>query len=128
MATKLVYPATLEQDGQYILVKFPDIPEAITQGESIEQAYEMAEEVLGLALEDSKEAPKASSVKEIQKKFPEKEVALIGIDMASYRRKYLSKTVSTNVSLPQWLKDMAKEEKINLSQTLADALKEKLDV
>lgn len=28
----LVYPALFTQDGDYILVTFPDVPEAITQG------------------------------------------------------------------------------------------------
>ena len=128
MATKLVYPATFEQDGNYILVQFPDIPVAMTQGDSIEQAYEMAEEVLGVALEDQKEAPKASTVKEIQEAFPDKQVALIGVDMAAYRRKYHSKSVKKNVTIPEWLEEIAKKENINFSQTLTEALKEKLGV
>ncbi|MGC6770459.1 type II toxin-antitoxin system HicB family antitoxin [Enterococcus sp. LJL128] len=128
MATKLVYPATFEQDGDYILVQFPDVPIAITQGDSIEQAYEMAEEVLGLSLEDEKKAPKASTVKEIQEQFPNKQVALIGVDMAAHRRKYHSKGAKTNVTIPEWLKEMAQKENINFSQTLTEALKEKLDV
>ena len=128
MSTKLVYPATFEKDGKYILVKFPDLPIAMTQGDSIEQAYEQAEEVLGLALEDLTEPPIASTIAEIQKSNPDKEVALIGIDMATYRRKYFSKGVKTNVTIPEWLKDMAQQENINFSQTLTEALKDKLHV
>lgn len=128
MSTKLVYPATFEQDGKYVLVQFPDLPAAMTQGDSIEQAYEMAEEVLGLILEDEKEAPKASTVGDIQKQFPNKEVALVGIDMAAYRRKYHSKGIKTNVTIPEWLKELAQQENINFSQTLTEALKDKLNV
>ena len=35
----LVYPALFTQDGDYILVTFPDIPEAITQGKDIQEAF-----------------------------------------------------------------------------------------
>jgi len=125
---KLVYPATFEKDGKYLLVKFPDIPEAFTQGATIEEAYEMAEEVLGIALEDKKDFPIASSADVLQKSFPDKTIVLIGIDLAAYRRKYHSKTIRKNVTIPEWLADLASEENINFSQTLTDALKEKLRV
>lgn len=124
----LVYPATIEQDGKYFLVKFPDIPEAMTQGATIEEAYEMAEEVLGFALEDYTVPPKASLPRELAKQFPDKEVALIGIDPIAYRRKYHSKTVRKNVTVPEWLADLATIENINFSQTLTESLKEKLGV
>jgi predicted RNase H-like HicB family nuclease len=125
---KLIYPATFEKDGKYLLVQFPDIPEAITQGLTIAEAYEMAEEVLGIALEDKKDFPAATSVDVLQKSYPDKTVALIGVDLAAYRRKYHSKTIRKNVTIPEWLADLASEENINFSQTLTDALKEKLRV
>lgn len=128
MAVNLVYPATFEQDGNYILVKFPDIPEAMTQGKDLQEAFNAAEEVLGLALEDKKEFPTASSVESIQKKFPSKTVALIGLDLTAYRRQNFSKTVRKNITIPEWLADMASDEKINFSATLTEALKDKLGV
>lgn len=124
----LIYPATFENDGKYIFVQFPDIPEAMTQGETLEEAYEMASEVLGLVLEDRTVFPKPSSIEQVQKAFPDKTVALIGIDLAAYRRKYHSKTIRKNVTVPEWLVDLAKSENINFSQTLTEALKDKLGV
>lgn len=124
----LVYPATLEKDGQYILVKFPDIPAAMTQGTSLEEAYAMAEEVLGLALEDYQKFPPATPLATVQKQFPTKQVALIGFDPVAYRRRYHAKSVRKNVTIPEWLNDLAKIENINFSQTLTEALKEKLGV
>lgn len=47
------YPVKLthdKADGGYV-VTFPDIPEAITQGETVEEALEMAREALEAALE-----------------------------------------------------------------------------
>lgn len=124
----LVYPAVFKEDGEHIFVKFPDIPLAFTQGETIEDAYAMAEEVLGFALEDYKEYPKPSTSDTLQKEFPNETIALIGFDPVAYRRKYHSKTVRKNVTVPEWLSDLAKDEQINFSQTLTDALKEKLGV
>ncbi|MDN6733908.1 MAG: type II toxin-antitoxin system HicB family antitoxin [Tetragenococcus koreensis] len=124
----LIYPATFEKDGKYILVKFPDIPEAMTQAETVEQAYEKATEVLGLVLEDKKDFPKASGFEDMQKKYPDKQVALIGLDLAAHKIKYNSKSVRKSVTVPEWLNDVAVSEQINFSQTLTEALKEKLEV
>jgi antitoxin HicB len=45
------FPARLRKDGRFILVTFPDIPEAITQGDNREHALKMAQEALESALE-----------------------------------------------------------------------------
>jgi antitoxin HicB len=46
-----VYGAEFERgDRSGIVVSFPDVPEAITQGDDEIDAREMAEEALGLAL------------------------------------------------------------------------------
>ncbi len=47
------YPAvfhTAEEGGFW--VSFPDFPECLTQGDSMEEAYEMANEALGLTITD----------------------------------------------------------------------------
>lgn len=75
MAINVLYPATIEEDGSFFLIKFPDIPEAMTQGETLKQAFEMAEEVLGLSLEDKNDFPKPSEIKDVRRQFPDKEVA-----------------------------------------------------
>jgi len=45
------YPVQLRKDGKSILVTFPDIPEAITQGDNREDALAMAKDALALAIE-----------------------------------------------------------------------------
>jgi antitoxin HicB len=49
----VLYPAQIsfDKDDNRYLVKFPDIPEAITEGESEEEAFFNASEVLTLAIE-----------------------------------------------------------------------------
>jgi antitoxin HicB len=45
------YPANLKKGGTFYLVTFPDIPEAITQGDNREHALEMAAEALESAMD-----------------------------------------------------------------------------
>ncbi len=65
---KIEYPAKIEKDDDgFFFVSFHDIPEALTQGETMEEAVFNASEVLTLALEhrmDEKEAiPEPSKTK-----------------------------------------------------------------
>ena len=56
---KFFYPAIFhkaEEGGFWI--SFPDIPECLTEGDNMQQAYEMAVEALGLALVNRKEEKK----------------------------------------------------------------------
>lgn len=61
------YPVNLRKDGKFILVTFPDIPEAITQGKNRTEAMEMAKEALELAMdfyfEDRRPVPAPSQPK-----------------------------------------------------------------
>ena len=45
------YPVIIEPDGSSFFVSFPDIPEALTQGETFEEALAMAKDALETALE-----------------------------------------------------------------------------
>lgn len=61
------YPVKLRKDGKFFLVTFPDIPEAITQGDNREHALEMAKEALESAIdfyfEDKRAVPMPSRPK-----------------------------------------------------------------
>lgn len=61
------YPVNLRKDGKFILVTFPDIPEAITQGDNRAHALEMAKEALESAMdfyfEDRRAVPLPSKPK-----------------------------------------------------------------
>ena len=61
------YPVNLEPDGKFYLVTFPDIPEAITQGDSIEDALlhgaDALESALDFYIEDGKAIPMPSKPK-----------------------------------------------------------------
>ncbi|MHC5189529.1 type II toxin-antitoxin system HicB family antitoxin [Enterococcus cecorum] len=109
-------------------VTFPDVAEAITFGEDIPEAVIMAQSALGLALYERTQIPPANSPKDIHLKSDEDFVVMISLDLNEYRRKNHAKIVRKNTSIPEWLNILAEKENINFSQTLTDALKQKLGV
>lgn len=88
----------------------------------------MAQSALGLALYEQTQMPPASSPKDIHLERDEDFVVMISLDLNEYRRKKHAKIVRKNTSIPEWLNILAEKENINFSQTLTDALKQKLGV
>ncbi len=62
----VTYPAIIEPDGGGFLVRFPDIPEALTQGATRDEALEMAADALLTAMdfyiEDKRPVPPPSPI------------------------------------------------------------------
>lgn len=85
---KIFYPAIFhkaEEGGFW--VSFPDLPECLTQGEDMQNAYEMAVEALGLSLttlEEGESVPKASAPDQIQ--VDDGFLVVIEFDMAEYKQ------------------------------------------
>lgn len=65
------YPASFKRDGKFILVTFPDIPEAITQGkneaEAVQAAHDALETALDFYFEAARPVPPPSKAKRGQK-------------------------------------------------------------
>ena len=132
MLKKMFYPAifTPEDDGGFS-VSFPDIEGCFTQGETIEEAYEMAFDALGLALsflEDEKRViPLPSAPNKIS--LNENEfVVIIEFDMLEYQKKHNSKAVKKTLTSPQWLNEEATALGVNFSQVLQEALLAKIEL
>lgn len=127
---KLFYPALFhEAEEGGFWVSFPDIPECMTQGEDMQQAYEMAVEALGLSLSDMEaeksELPVASRPQDI-KSEPDSFLVVVEFDMEEYRRMHCSKAIKKTLSIPEWLNEIAMKKNINFSQVLQEALMEKI--
>lgn len=128
---KLFYPAIFhkaEEGGFWI--SFPDLPECFTEGDSMEQAYEMAVEALGLALvsreENHEDVPSPSDVDLISIK--DGFLVVIEFDMLAYKKKYNSKAIKKTLTIPEWLNEEAVKIGINFSQVLQDALIQKIGI
>ena len=125
MNKRLFYPAVFhraEEGGFW--VTFPDIPECMTQGEDMQEAYEMAADALGLSLttidNEGETLPKASSADEIT--VEDGILVIVEFDMAEYRRKNRSRAVKKTLSIPEWLNEAAIRENLNFSQVLQDGV------
>ena len=129
MTTNYFYPALFhiaEEGGFWI--SFPDIPECLTQGEDMTDAYKMAVEALGLALEDRIKVGDVPVPTEINKlelevgSFP----VIVEFDLMEYKKKHNARAVKKTLSIPEWLNEAAVAKGINFSQVLQDALKVQL--
>ena len=128
---KLYYPAIFlkEEDGRYS-VSFPDIPEAITCGENLENAIEMAKECLWLCLEGRKEDGEEIPTAHFENIETEENEIVVGIEFDSieFNKKYNNKAVRKNVTIPAWLNELAEKDNINFSQVLQNALMNMLHI
>ena len=127
---KLFYPAVFhvaEEGGFWIT--FPDLPECMTQGDNMEEAYEMAVDALGLALvsreKEKQEIPSASELSQISVGKDEYCV-IVEFDMLSYKKRTNSRGVKKTLSIPEWLNEEAVALGINFSQVLQEALMQKV--
>lgn len=59
---------------------------------------------------------------------PSQTMALVDVDVDAYRRAHENRVVRKNLTIPSWLNEEAEAAGVNFSQTLQDALKEKLNI
>lgn len=131
MNDKFFYPALFhKEDGGGFWVSFPDIPECLTQGTDMSQAYEMAVDALGLALEDrmkENNVPVPTSIDFLviaENSYP----VIIEFDLLEYKKKHSSRAVKKTLTIPEWLNDEAIKKGINFSAILQEALKAQLGI
>lgn len=127
---KLFYPALFhkaEEGGFWI--SFPDIPECLTQGDDMSQAYEMAVDALGLALtcreKEQQPLPTVSDPTTITPE-PDSFLVVIEFDMFAYKKRTNSQAVKKTLSIPGWLNEAAMAMDLNFSQVLQEALLSKI--
>jgi predicted RNase H-like HicB family nuclease len=134
MADRYIFPAVFyppEQEGLDYCVVFPDLDVA-TQGETLQQALDMAKELLELTLfgleEDGEKIPAATNPSNIVLDRPGAFVTLVSVYMPIVRAEAAQQFVRKTVTLPKWLNELAEEAGINFSRSLQTALRLKLDV
>ena len=132
--SKVYYPAVFhkaEPDEIGYWIEFPDLPGCLTEGDTIEESYEMAKEALGLYLDTDgdlfhREFKQPSDIELIKKDFPNELIMLIEYDSLKYAQKYKTKAVKKTLTIPEWLNDEATKQGVNFSQALQEALIAKL--
>ena len=145
---KVIYPVLFyeEKKGGYS-VFVPDLENALncsasTCGNTLEEAMEMAEDLIAGLIIDEMEAdnkiPKASRIEDVS--FEELEGKLeienwdyvskfktyIAVDVSAFAEKWGKELVKKTVNIPKWINVKAESLKINFSKTLEEALLEKI--
>lgn len=126
-----VYPAIFsyskENNTEYYEIEFIDF-NCVTFGCSLEEAFDMAQDAMGAVLINMKELPTSTTSFENIKLKNNQFINFITLDLVEYRKKNNNKSIKKTLTIPEWLNILAESENINFSQTLQDALKEKLDI
>lgn len=125
-----VYPAIFTYDSKEnkYLVDFIDLKGCSTFGSSLPEVFAMAQDAMGLYLDELVKFPKpTTNFKDIKLKSNQF-INYVEIDMEDYRKKYNNKAVKKTLSIPSWLNTLCEKNNINFSQVLQEALKEKLGI
>lgn len=133
-----VYPVIFTETNDKenpVLVYIPDI-NGMTEGKDIADAISMAKDYICNALfeKTDSEIPAAKRIDEIDlKESPffdngKSFTSLVDVDLAAFRLREKSKSVRRNITLPQWLDDMATNAKLNVSAIAQNALKKELGI
>lgn len=125
---KMIYPAVFypfsDESGGYV-VEFPDLPGCVTEGKSLEEAFEMAADAASGwildELEEGNTVPEASGYKDVKARDGG-QINMVLLDMDAYAERYGEKAVRKNVTIPAWLNTFAEKQKINFSQVLQEAI------
>lgn len=129
--SKLFYPAVFHPEKNGYSVSVPDLDGCFTEGDTLDEAYEMAFDAIGLCitdlLEDKNELPSPSSPKDLDHASDDF-VVLVEFDREAYNRKHNSKAVKKTLTIPSWLNEAAEEKHINFSSVLQEALKAQLNI
>ena len=132
----VIFTAKNDEKDTY-LVEIPDI-KGLTEGYGLEDAMYMAEDYINLYVMDAEDdgngIPTPSKVSDIDPSSGEfadagdSFVSLVGFDSDAYRLMLGTRSVRRNVSLPEWLDQLAKKADVNVSAILQKALMDVLGV
>lgn len=126
-----IYPAVFypEENGQYSVI-LPDLNDLATYGDSLADAFAMAQEACGQylfsSLRDGEKLPEPSSLDSVGTDDDSALVNLICVNLDEYARAYDDKAVKKTLSIPAWLNTACENYGLNYSKILREALIAKL--
>lgn len=128
MKDRYLYPALITEDQDGVAVEFPDLPGCVTCADTLEEAYDMAREALGLHLygleAEGEPVPPPSKARSLMASLSEgQSVLIVEVWMPPIRGGVENKAIKKTLTLPKWLNELAERQNVNFSQVLQDALK-----
>lgn len=122
---QLLYPVILtecnDEAGHYFGVTSPNIPGMVTDGKTMPEAINHAQDAIATMLADESEYPAVQDPRTWEL-GPEDAVMWVSVNMAKWLSEY-GRTVRRNITLPIGLNNWAKQNHINVSKVTADALR-----
>lgn len=126
---KLIYPMIVHDDSDGLWAEFPDFPGCFTDGETLTELFENAQDAIACDLEDGISSditiPNPTNPKTVQIDGKDTFLAMVEINLDP--TKY-SKAVKKTLTIPAWLNQKALDADINFSKVLQDALLQKLKI
>lgn len=124
-----VYPAIIHKESDGLWLEFPDLEGCFTQGDSLEELMENAEEALGgylaVKMEYDEEVSKPSDIRDISEPSDGLKT-YVTVDVNKYHKD--TRAVKKMLSIPAWLAKEAEKRNFSLSKILQDALLEKISI
>ena len=124
-----VFPAKVHKENDGFWLEFPDLPGCLTQGDSLEELMENAEEALGaflaVKMENDEEIPKPSDIRQISESSDDLKT-YVSVDVNKYHKD--TRAVKKMLSIPAWLANEADRRHYSLSKILQEALLEKISI
>ena len=140
---KVIYPVLFyeeKENGYSVFV--PDLNDASTCGSTLQEAMEMAEDLIaGIVLDEMEEGnkiPIESKIEDVSFEELEKHLDIenwdyvskfktyIAVDISSFAEKWGKELIKKTVNIPKWINVKAESLKINFSKTLEEALLQKI--
>lgn len=124
MIKKYKYPCIIDKEKDIYYVKFIDFEDCFTDADTLEEAFDLADDVLLGVVEtyitNNKALPKPS--------FEVKEDGMIYMASCDINMRTLeNRSVKKTLSIPKWLNDEAMSKGINFSKVLQKALIELIE-
>lgn len=134
MKKVLIYPTIFvennDEDGHYFTVYSPNIEGMVTEGDTREEAAIEAVDAIATML-DGEDYPAVQDPGTWKLKSNES-IVYITVNMTSWyaekARALKTKTIRRTITLPEYLNDLAKERRLNVSRIASEALEKELEM
>lgn len=126
---KKYYPVIFTKEDVGFSAIVPDLDGCFSEGDTFEETYQNVQDAIGLYVEGADAFPLASDPEVVSRQAAEDQfVCIVEFDDLEYRKKHSAKSVKKTLTLPEWLNIAAKEQHVNFSKVLQDALKAQLNL
>lgn len=122
-----LYPAIFHNENERFWVDFPDVDGCFSDGDTLEEVMENAQEALALhisgLLDNELPIPAPSKLESLTS--TDGFISYVAFDPNKYRKK--NKAVKKTLTIPEWLNDEAEKRHINFSAILKNALLKEIE-